>query len=111
MEPEVAKYGKAQKKARKIRGFYTHVFVFLLFNAILWIVKADTSRMIIEATGIQEVGFANYLHWQFWTITLSWAAIILIQGLTLFGRPLIAKWERRKMQEFMNKENNGIHEH
>lgn len=111
MEPEVAKYEKAQKKARKIRGFYTHLFVFMLVNAILWIVKEDTSRMIIEATGIHEVGFANYLHWQFWTITLSWAAIILIQGLTLFGRPLIAKWERRKMQEFMNKENNGVNEH
>ena len=65
MEPQIAKFEKAQKKARKIRGFYTHLIVFVVVNAVLFLIKEDTSRMIIEATGIHEYGFANYLHWQF----------------------------------------------
>ncbi len=106
MEPKIAKFQKAQKRARKIKGFYTHVFVFLLVNTVLFTVKPSVTNRIIEASGIQEIGFANYLHWQFWTITLSWTFILIIQGLTLFGQPLIAKWERRKIQDYLNKEDN-----
>lgn len=106
MEPKIEKFEKARKRVRKIRGFYRHLFVFLLVNAIMYIVKDDVTSLAIEASGIQEIGFANYLHWQFWSITISWGIVLLIQGLTLFGRPLIANWEQRKIQKYMDKEDN-----
>ncbi|MCL6265510.1 2TM domain-containing protein [Flagellimonas myxillae] len=104
MEPTQVRLEKAQQRIRKIRRFYTHLAIFLVVNIILYLVKADTMALIIEETGIHEIGFVNYLHWQFWTITLSWVIILLVQGLQLFGRPLIAKWEQRKIKELMDKE-------
>ncbi|MEM9649550.1 MAG: 2TM domain-containing protein [Bacteroidota bacterium] len=104
MESREASFLRAKKRVRQIRGFYTHLAVFLVFNVIMYAVKDSTMALIIEESGIHEVGFENYLHWQFWTITLSWAAIILIQGLKLYGRPLIANWEKRKIQEYMQRD-------
>lgn len=111
MESHIERFGKAQKRAKKIRGFYTHLLVFFIVNTLLYLVKADTMRLIIEESGIHEVGFANYLHWQFWTITLSWAVILIVQALKLFGRPLVAKWERRKLEEIINSGDDRLNEY
>nr|WP_299389194.1 2TM domain-containing protein [Allomuricauda sp.] len=105
MEPVTANYQKAQKRVRQIRGFYTHIVVFLVVTLIMYLTKASTMSLIIEKSDIHEIGFENYLHWQYWTITISWVAVLLIQGIKLYGRPLISKWEQRKIQEFMDQDN------
>ncbi|SHG22392.1 2TM domain-containing protein [Flagellimonas flava] len=102
MESREASFFRAKKRVKQISGFYTHLAVFLVVNIIMYAVKDSTMSLIIEKSGIHEIGFENYLHWQFWTITISWAVILIIQGLKLYGRPLIAKWEQRKIQEYIN---------
>ena len=104
METNLEKLEKAHKRVRKIKGFYSHLIVYLVVNIILLLIKNDVSNYIIQESGIHDEGFARYLHWQFISTPIWWGFILVIQALNLFGHPIIAGWEKRKINEIMNKE-------
>ncbi|OOV18855.1 2TM domain-containing protein [Flavobacterium sp. LM4] len=90
--PEAERYYQAQKKVKEIREFYQHLTVFLLCNPIVIAVNLMTS--------------SGYLY--FWYSLLGWGVAIILHGLKAFDRfPFFSKeWEKRKIDEILEKENN-----
>jgi hypothetical protein len=95
---EEQKYKKAQKRIKKIKGFYAHATVYCI---------------VIPSIIFINLKFEPHFHW-FWFSLLGWGVGLFSHWFSVFGLPKIglnSRWEDRKIKEIMkenkNDENNG----
>ena len=83
-------YEQALKQARELRGFYTHLAVYILVNAFLVVIDMLTSPGEF---------------WFYWPM-LGWGIGLAAHALSVFlgTRALGADWEERKAREIMEKQ-------
>lgn len=86
------RYQFAKMRVQKLKGFYSHLFIFLIFNTF-----------IIYANTRGEKDWDNIAH--YWS-TLVWSVILLLHALTVFlpNFFLGQNWEERKIRDLMEKE-------
>ncbi|MFH4967256.1 2TM domain-containing protein [Gaetbulibacter sp. M240] len=86
-------YYRAQKRVKEIKGFYWHLFWYLVINIFLIYVFTRES---------------GELFWSFSTFSTAifWGIGISFHALRVFGKNVFfsKSWEQRKMKEFMEKE-------
>lgn len=90
---ENERYFLAQKRVKSIRGFYIHLFFYVVVNSII----------IVQIYLRSESGF---LRWHNFSMLLFWGIGLLAHAIRVFGSNLIfgKEWEKRKIQELMEKE-------
>jgi hypothetical protein len=89
-----ARYLKAQKRVKEVKGFYIHVFVTVFILSI-----------IISANLI----FSPNFHW-FWFAAVGLIGGVFIHWIVIFGLKLLGfdkSWENKKVKEFMNQDKNN----
>ena len=99
-------YEKAQAKVKRIKGFYNHLFIYVLF-LILWFTLAGRFFGFIGASiGDADDGFFEWANINLWLNPLIWGVIVVIHAFFVFGTTgkRIRKWEDRKIEEFMTEE-------
>lgn len=96
--PEDARYYEALKKVKRIKGFYTHAFVYLIINLIF---------VVINIQNLDEG--ESYFQWHNFITAFFWGIGLLAHGLSVFlpGMILGSDWEERKIKELMEKEKNN----
>ncbi len=90
-------YKMAKQKVKKIKGFYTHLLVYLLVNTfiiVLNIKELDEGESYFQ--------FHNFTTAFFWGIGLVAHGFSVFVPYFIFGKD----WENKKIKEFMNKEKN-----
>ncbi len=80
-------YEEAKERIQELRGFYTHLLMFVLINLFLVAVNLLTS----------------WGTWWFYWPLLGWGVGVVVHGAwTFWGRELWGKnWEERKIKELM----------
>jgi len=82
-------YAKAQKRVKRIKGFYTHLSIYCFVIPIIIFVNLK---------------FEPHFHW-FWFSLCGWGTGLFFHWLSVFGLNLLGlgkDWEEKKMKEFMN---------
>ena len=94
------RYLAAEKKVKRLKGYYWHLFWYLIVNLGISISKIVKS--LDYGDSIEQAIF-NFSHHSLW---LFWGIGILFHTFSVFGKhPFLCKdWEDRKMKEFMEKE-------
>ncbi|MGB0891403.1 MAG: 2TM domain-containing protein [Flavobacteriaceae bacterium] len=95
------KYLRAKKRVEDLKGFYTHLAVYVavnLFISITRIVQESKDGFTIAET---LSDFGTFAIWIFWGIG------VLFHGLKTFGfNFLMGKdWEERKIKEYLKEKN------
>jgi fatty acid desaturase len=91
IEPNVSerdsKLMKARRQVAAIKGFYIHLFIFVLVML-----------------GLGAINFAVGRPWWVLWVLLGWGIGVLAHALTVFGRASkrIADWEERKIRQLMS---------
>lgn len=95
------KLAQAKKRVKTIKGFYTHLAVYIFINILITVVKASF---------LGTVNDGNYIFWYFFAGPLFWGIGLLAHGLFVFARSIdfLKKWEDRKMKEFLEKGSTNI---
>lgn len=90
MDNEEKQYRKAKERVEDIKGFYIHLFVFILVN--LGLIGIN----ILTGTGT---------YW-FWYPLIGWGIGLVSHYVAIFGFFGIMgeEWERRKIEELMDKD-------
>jgi len=95
-------YLRAVKRVKEIKGFYTHLMVYVVINIMVSAINMFLNHQISDsASFFKALGhFSTYMTWVLWGIGL------LIHGLNVFWlkASYFKKWEDRKLQEFMNED-------
>jgi pilus assembly protein TadC len=86
------KYERAKKRVEDIKGFYSHLLVYIGVNFFIFLINLFTSRGI----------------WWFKWPLIGWGIGLLFHGLSVFVFPtfLSKEWEDKKIKEIMEKEKN-----
>ncbi|MGY5355327.1 2TM domain-containing protein [Wenyingzhuangia sp. IMCC45467] len=88
-------YELAEKRVKSLKGFYRHLFWYLVVNAFILISSAVVNK-------------PHYNIWEFNTYSTAvfWGIGLGVHALSVFGKNLIfsKSWEERKIQEFIEKE-------
>ena len=92
---EKDRYERAEKRVKRIKGFYTHAIVYVVINIMLVIVK-------IQNLDSRE----SFLQWQNFTTLFFWGIGLLAHGLSIFTPNFMLgkDWEERKIKELMEKD-------
>ena len=90
---EQLNYLFAQKKVKQIRGFYSHLLVYLVINSIVLFIN-----IFYEKERITDLN--NYLGAIVWGVGLLIHACIVFLPNFVFGN----EWEERKVREIMEKQ-------
>ena len=82
------KYHKAKKRVEDIKGLYTHLGVYVLINAMLFLINITTSPDVL---------------WFFWPL-MGWGIGVALHAVYVFGfgRWFGPAWEEKKIQEMMD---------
>ncbi|MAN58392.1 MAG: hypothetical protein CMC08_01000 [Flavobacteriaceae bacterium] len=102
MDTPSSKYEKAKKRVEEIKGFYTHLAVYLIINVLL----------LLFNLGVFQNGWIN-LHipsWSLFTTPFFWGIGLLGHGLYVFGGGIrfYKNWEERKLRQFMEEEESAL---
>ncbi|MDT0554429.1 2TM domain-containing protein [Patiriisocius hiemis] len=100
----VAKIEKAKKRIKDIKGFYSHLAVYLVINLIIILVMFDVKDMV---RGYQTMDdFNTWFTLNTFSTAILWGIGLFIHWLYVFGPSfkLFKKWEERKIKEFIEKE-------
>ena len=92
---EQQRFERAQKRLKKISGFYKHLMVYVLVNLFL-----ITLQFFNLDKGEKFFEFSTFSTAFFWGIGLAFHAM------SVFGKNIFlgSNWEEKKIQEFMEKE-------
>ena len=93
---EQLRYEKAFKKVKKIKGFYTHLLVYVVINIMIVIMNIQNLDK-----GESYFQIKNFFTAFFWGIGLLGHAISVFGPEILFRK----NWEERKIKEYIEKEN------
>jgi hypothetical protein len=84
------KYLRAKRKVRALKGFYIHLIVFILVNIGLFFI---------------DLIFSHDSMWFYYPL-FGWGIGLIAHGISVlgFGRLFDEDWEKKKIEEFMNKD-------
>lgn len=92
---EQIQYENALKRVKKIKGFYTHLIVYVVINIMIIIVN-------IQNLDKEE----SYFQLENFFTAFFWGIGIVAHALSVFGPNLFLgnDWEEKKIKELMEKE-------
>ena len=88
------KYLEAKRRVKRIKGFYTHLFVYVCVNLLIVYINYQDLKL-----------GETYFQWQNFLTLFFWGIGLLAHGLSVFLPNFILgnDWEERKIKELMNK--------
>ncbi|HNQ26984.1 MAG TPA: 2TM domain-containing protein [Aquaticitalea sp.] len=94
---EQDRYDRAVKKVKQIKGFYSHLLVYIVINLMIFVLNVQDL----------EPG-ESYFQWQNFLTLFFWGIGLLAHGLSVFIPDIILGkgWEERKIKEYMDKHKN-----
>lgn len=94
------RYNIAYKRVKKIKGFYSHLRIYVIVNII--IIVSNLNRDFFGHS-VRESGLFDF---HTYSTAFYWGIAILIHAFTVFGPDIFftKDWEQRKIQKYMDKE-------
>jgi len=92
------RYQEAAKRVKKIKGFYSHLGVYIVVNIMLFLLNTQNFN-----------AGEDYLQWKNFTTPFFWGIGLVAHGLSVFLPSMILgnNWEEKKIKELMEKEKNN----
>ena len=92
------KYQEAAKRVKTIKGFYTHLTVYIVVNIMI---------IIVNVQNLDEG--ESFFKFKTFSTALFWGVGLAAHGLSVFLPSLIMgkDWEEKKIKELMEKEKNN----
>jgi hypothetical protein len=85
--PQDERYQRARKRVEELKGFYTHLAIYLVVNTGLFLIDYLTSPD----------------NWWFYWPMIGWGIGLTAHGISIFAEGRFGHaWEERKMREYMD---------
>lgn len=95
-----SKLRRARRKVAELKGFYTHLMVYLAINTMIMLIKIVGTAYYGETFMGPIWHFSTYGTWLFWGIGLAFHALKVFSPIPTLGKD----WEKRRIQRYIEKE-------
>ena len=107
MKSQESKYQRAKERVKEIKGWYTHLSVYILVNTILQLLYAGYIDGLQLYVG--ESMFGRFFG------PIVWGSGLILHGIWVFKSPYLRRlyknWEERKIKKFMEKDTNTFNDY
>ncbi|HMI07178.1 MAG TPA: 2TM domain-containing protein [Flavobacterium sp.] len=95
------RYAMAFKRVKRVKGFYTHLAIYLIINTAMILANSD-----------RKIGTAEFWSFETFSLAFCWGFGLALHGFSVFGRDFFFSkdWEDRKIREFIEKEKDNKRE-
>jgi len=89
-------YNIAYRKVKRIKGFYSHLRIYFIVNAII----------IISSFNRDFIGNTELWNWHTFSTAIFWGIALIAHGASVFGPDFFFNndWEQKKIKEYMERE-------
>lgn len=96
----------AYKKVQKIKGFYSHLKVYIIVNAIIIFTNVNRNFVGYDFNNGNHFTIRSFNKWEIYSTALFWGIALLIHAFTVFGPDIFfgKDWEQKKIQKYMEQE-------
>lgn len=95
---------KAQKRVEALKGFYSHLFSYLIINIVLFILRGNVLDFFQSAS--PDKNFVEWVNWNILLVPIFWGIGLLYHAAKVFQYKFgfIRKWEQRQLEKFISEE-------
>jgi len=99
-----AKQQRAIKRVKELKDFYRHIRIFILVNGTFYLFKSGWLTRFLPEWFPKEDYYFSWID----SNVLIWGLILLFHCLYTYRNnlPFVKSWEKRKIQEFIDKDRN-----
>ncbi len=97
-------FEQAKKQVNDLKRFYSHLTLFIFVTAVLLFLKQNIVHWVLENSGNSNEGFLKWVDWNILAIPIIWGAIIIANGFSVFGSPLMKKWEEQQVKKYLKED-------
>ncbi|MFX0556683.1 2TM domain-containing protein [Maribacter sp. CXY002] len=97
---EKERLDRARKRIAEIKGFYTHLTVYLIINTAITLMKIIGNAYYGEYFMGPFLHFSTLATWLFWGIGLFLHGVKVFSVKTIFSK----EWEERQLKKIMDKD-------
>ncbi|WP_164721414.1 2TM domain-containing protein [Maribacter sp. MJ134] len=94
---EKERLDKARLRVAKLKGFYTHLTIYLVINTALVLIKLIGNSYYGEAFIGPLWHFSTFATWIFWGIGLFFHGLKVFSNSSVF----VKNWEQRQIEKYM----------
>lgn len=92
-------YLKAKKKVEMLKGFYSHLLVYILINLAIILVSAN----------VFGNGKIDFSQWEIYVTAFFWGIGLISHGIYVFfvlhfKNNFLKRWEEKKIKQFLEEE-------
>ncbi|MHA7830780.1 MAG: 2TM domain-containing protein [Flagellimonas sp.] len=97
----------AKKRVQEIKGYYSHITIFVIVNGILYLLKTGMLTSLLPKAFPKESYYYDWINGNI----LIWTLILIVHTLIVFRDKFtfVKKWEQRQIQKYMDKDNGETH--
>ncbi len=92
-------YLRAKKKVETLKGFYSHLAVYVIVNIIIILISAN----VFNSKKIDFADLGNYATAFFWGFGIVFHALYVFYAINM-GNNIFKRWEEKKIKEFLEKD-------
>jgi galactitol-specific phosphotransferase system IIC component len=95
---EEIRYQEAVKRVKRIKGFYTHLLVYVVINIMILVLQYTDSD-----------GSKDFWQWHTFSMVIFWGIGLGAHAMSVFVLTMLMgkDWEERKINELMEKDKNN----
>lgn len=93
---EEQKYMRAKRRVATIKGFYIHLFIYILINMFI----------LVNIYLGQDAGDRSFWRWEHFSVLIFWGVGLGLHAARVFAVPTFMgpKWEERQIQKYIERD-------
>ena len=98
------KWKKAHKRVEALKGFYTHLAIYIIVNIAIFIVRGQIVEFFKNESTDKD--FMEWVDWNVLIVPIFWGIGILFHAANTFQDKLkfIKNWEEKQLEKFLEEE-------
>ena len=96
----------AEKRVQELKGYYRHIFIFIVVNGFLYLLKTGVLNSLVPETFPKESYYYDWIN----ANILIWAVILIVHTLILQRHKFtfFKRWEERQIKKYMEDDRNKV---
>ena len=96
---------RARKRVEALKGFYSHLWIYLLVNIVLFGIRGHILEFFADTS--RGTNFFEWIDWNILIVPFFWGIGLLYHGVKVFQYKVqfVKKWEEKQLRKFMKQEN------
>ncbi|MGD1946705.1 MAG: 2TM domain-containing protein [Croceivirga sp.] len=99
-----SRFIKAQRRVKRIKGFYQHLTAYIIINTVLLLSSGKITFILLSREALGNPAFLKWVNWNLWGTPIIWGIVLLIHAVNVFVKSPFKGWEERQIQKYLDQE-------